>query len=345
MNIILLTLAILPFYFISLNNFNFIKYYNNLLYIMTSISKTSIVYNNPNKILGLNTYIYRYRKCDTNLTSNTPANQYQKLKLIQNTVRVPASLYISNLGPLNAYVKPTTKTYGVCWNQMSDRPVPSVQKGIIPTGSNSSMNRRHTSVTSSRPGCQSPGGIGCDIKHNSYDRYLNRLKGKGPLRRGPIPSNFGLAVPFNQAYPIYGGKTVKTNIVSGCDCPVDLTPAEKLAQNIEIYENIFWQPDPVSSYSFNIDDYVYAIQIGNNYYTRATIIDISTDGTTYTIQFDNVNIQTVTDVSTLLIYYPCNCNGTIDGKTYASGFLTEDTSYSISKTLSAIYGDTIVANQ
>lgn len=85
--------------------------------------------------------------------------------------------------PQPSQKKPETRVgfrkgcYGVCWNQQSDRPVPSVQRGIIPTGQ-SSLNRRHTSVTSSRPGCQTPGGAGCDIKHNSYDRYLNRLKGK-----------------------------------------------------------------------------------------------------------------------------------------------------------------------
>jgi hypothetical protein len=115
---------------------------------------------------------------------------------------------------------------------MSDRPEPSVQKASIPTGTNSSLNRRHTSVTSSRPGCQTPGGIGCDIKHNSYDRYLNRLKGKGPLKRGSIPPYFGAPIPFNNAFPVYGGKTVKTNIVSGCNCPdIDLP---------ELYENDFF---------------------------------------------------------------------------------------------------------
>ena len=127
---------------------------------MTSFAKTALVFNPLNKILGLPPFYYRLRDCDTNLTSNTPANQYQRLKLIQNTVRVYSSLYTSNLGPLNAYVKPTNATYGVCWNQMSDRPIPSVQKATIPTGSNTTLNRKHTSVTSSRPGCQTPGGIG-----------------------------------------------------------------------------------------------------------------------------------------------------------------------------------------
>jgi hypothetical protein len=188
---------------------------------------TSIVYNEPNKIIGLVPFYYRKRVCsnNNNYTSNTPANQYQRQKVIQNTVRVYASLYTANVGPLSAYKQPTNATYGVCWNQMSDRPIPSAQKATVPTGFYSSINNRHHSVTSSRPGSQTPGGVGCDIKHNSYDRYLNRLKGKGPLRRGPIPKTYGVLpqIPFNQAFPIYGGKTIKTNIVNGCVCPIQST--------------------------------------------------------------------------------------------------------------------------
>ena len=60
----------------------------------------------------------------------------------------------------------------------------------------------------------------CDIKHNSYYRYLARLKGKGPVRRGVIPPQFGVPIVFNPAYPIYGGKTIKTNIVNHCNCPI-----------------------------------------------------------------------------------------------------------------------------
>ena len=66
---------------------------------MNSFNMTSIVYNEPNKIFGLPPYYYRQRNCDTNLNGNTPADQYQKLKLIQNTVRVYGSLYTANLGP------------------------------------------------------------------------------------------------------------------------------------------------------------------------------------------------------------------------------------------------------
>jgi hypothetical protein len=287
---------------------------------MSSIEKTSIVYNEPNKIYGLPPFYYRWRVCNTNLTGNTPADQYQKLKLIQNTARVYSSLYTSNLGPLNAYRRPTTSRQGVCWNQMSDRPVPSVQKHIIPTGSATSMNRRHTSVTSSKPGCQSPGGIGCDIKHNSYDRYLNRIKGKGPLRRGVIPKTFGTHVPFNPAFPIYGGKTTKTNLVSGCDCPPDQTNKQIHRQDLHIYNNPLWQPEPTGTYNFAVGQYVYAMQTGNDFYTRAIITSIVNG--TYTFKFDNGTIQTTTNKGDLLIYFPCNCGATINDVYYVNGVIT-----------------------
>ena len=223
-----------------------------------SCSKTAIVFNVPSKLWGLPPFYYRWRVCNTNLTGNTPADQYQKLKLIQNTVRVAGSLYTANLGPLTAYTKPIADPnaglYGVCWNQMSDRPVPSVQRATVPTGTNNSLNRRHTSVTSSKPGSQTPGGAGCDIKHNSYDRYLNRLKGKGPLRRGVIPRGFGAPIPFNPAVPVYGAKTTKTNIVNGCNC-ISTDPTWTQAdQSAQIYNNPLWYPDPSANCVYTLAD-------------------------------------------------------------------------------------------
>lgn len=192
---------------------------------------TSIVFNTPYfKQFGLPPFYYRYRSCQTNFPNRTlttvsgftPAEQFQKLKLIQNTVRIDASQYIYNLGPLTVYKSPINNPsqglYGVNWNQMSDRPIASVQKQTIPTGVYSAMNKKHTSVTSSKPGSQTPGGVGCDIKHNSYDRYLNRLKGKNALRRQQLPSTFGNNTQFNCANPIYGGKVIKTNVINSCIC-------------------------------------------------------------------------------------------------------------------------------
>lgn len=274
---------------------------------------------------------YRWRSCNpnfpnrtqTNVGGTSPADQYQKLKVIQNTVRVQGSLYTANLGPLTAYTPPLNHPqqgyYNVCWNQMSDRPVPSVQPSSVPTGFRTSMNSRRTSVTSSRPGCQTPGGKGCDIKHNSYDRYLNRLKGKAPLRRGVVPPNFGSPVPFNCAAPVYGGKTIKTNIVTGCDCPINNT----LAQDIRLFNNPLWQAYPTlsSSTPFQVGQYVYAIEPGNTFYSQALVIDISLEGGVYTVQFADGTITTAL-ASELLVYFPCNCNGTDGNVTFPSGLYT-----------------------
>ena len=286
---------------------------------MTSFGKTSIVYNNPNKLLGLPPYYYRLRSCDTNLTSDTPANQYQRLKLIQNTVRVYSSIYTSNLGPLNAYKQPTAATYGVCWNQMSDRPVPSVQRATIPTGFANSLNNRHNSVTSSRPGCQTPGGVGCDIKHNSYDRYLNRLKAKGPLRRGYVPPEFGEPIPFNPAFPIYGGKTVKTNIINGCDCPIQDKKSD-LLQDIRLYKDPLIQAEPSGIYAFQVGDYVYAIESGTNYYSKAQVIEVLPDNQ-YLIEFVKNGNRDTQNINQLLVYFPCNCTISADFDPYSQNFL------------------------
>lgn len=283
------------------------------------ISITSIVYNVPYaKQLGLQPYYYRYRSCNANFPNRTstsvsgfsPAEQYQKQKIIQKTVRVHGSLYTSNLGPLNTYVKPFKNGWnypdtGVCWNQMSDRPIPSVQKATIPTGYANALNRRNTSVTSSKPGSQTPGGIGCDIKHNSYDRYLNRLKGKSFVRRGSVPTDFGKPIPFNNAYPVYGGKTFKTNIVNGCDCPVNNTNQENNQQDVRIYNNPLWQPYPSTNYGFKVGDYVYAIKVGTNYYSKAVVF-VALGENIYGIRFSDQTEQ-YENADNLLVYFPC-CN-------------------------------------
>jgi len=283
---------------------------------MTSIYPTAIVYNEPNKKIGVPPFYFRCKSMCPNLNGNSPSEQYQKQKLIQNTVRVYSSLYTSNIGPLNAYKKPTNATYGVCWNQMSDRPVPSIQKTTVPTGFNSSINNRRYSVTSSKPGSQSPGGIGCDIKHNSYDRYLNRLKGKGPLRRGVIPPTFGAPIPFNPAFPIYGGKTVKTNIVTGCNCPIDTIEKD----DKKIYTNPSFEPviEEGKYYKFSVGDYVYAKENNEKVYSKAKIISIN-DGI-YTIEFEDGKIETVVNETELLVYFPCNCNGEINNIVFRNEF-------------------------
>ena len=255
-----------------------------------------------------------YRSCNNNMASNNPATQYQRQKIIQNTVRVKSSLYTMNLGALNVYQKPN-KTYsladnsgatyivspGVNWNQMSDRKEPHVQ--VVKSGSGSTYGASSTrrTITRLRPGALSPGGSGVDIKHNSYERYLNRIKGKGPVRRGVIPPTFGLPyIEFNRAFPVYGGKTIKTSIVSGCDCP----ETELNNSDIKLYENSDIQNQILNvTYNYQVGDIVWA----KKYYTdltyeKAEIVDIN-DGL-YTVKFED-DFETVLFKCDLLIYFDC----------------------------------------
>jgi hypothetical protein len=92
------------------------------------------------------------------------------------------------------------------------------------------------------------------------------------------------------------------------------------AQDERIYNDPLYQPVPEVPYGFDVGSYVYAMQNGNNFYTRAIVLSISGDN--YTIQFDNGVIQT-TNLYDLKIYFPCNCGTTINGVTYSSGeFIT-----------------------
>jgi hypothetical protein len=190
---------------------------------------------------------------------------------------------------------------------MSDRAKPANQ--VVKTGSGSTYHgssTKHT-IVRNRPGAMSPGGVGVDIKHNSYDRYLNRLKGKSVLRRGPIPPTYGAPIPFNRADPIYGGKTVKTGIINGCECP-----------NVSNGNEIIYGPqsnaiqDQILSvtYQFHVGDLVWAKKMYNSgILYKATIIGV-VDGI-YTIQFTDDNSITTASVSELLIYYDCTCTPTL----------------------------------
>jgi hypothetical protein len=144
----------------------------------------------------------RCKGCDHNLPILSPAAQYQRLKIIQNTVRVSSSLYSMNIGALTVFQRPAG-TDRVNWNQMSDRNVAHKQAATVSMKSSVSI----------RPGNMSPGGVGCDIKHNSYSRYLARLKGSRPLRKEKLPEDYGVEhIPFSYIMPVYGGKVVKTSI-------------------------------------------------------------------------------------------------------------------------------------
>ena len=99
------------------------------------------------------------------------SNKTNTQKKIWNTVRVPASEYVMNKQSLTVYD-------GKSWNNQSDRNKYSVTKRNVPSQGNSTKY----SLTRMRPGSCSAPGKGVDIKHNSYDRYLAKLKGSCALR-------------------------------------------------------------------------------------------------------------------------------------------------------------------
>lgn len=280
---------------------------------------------------------FRCRNCNNNLSSNNPASQYQRQKLIQNTVRVKSSLYTMNLAGLSSYQRPSNKYQlveqsgtpyiappRVNWNQMSDRASPSVQKLVTSSGSTYHGSSKRRSLVRERPGAMSPGGVGVDVKHNSYERYLNRLKGKAPLRRGLVPPGYGSPIEFNRAYPIYGGKVVKTNIVNGCDC-VEQNESDKRiysSKNNAIQDEIY-----SVKYEFHVGDFVLAKKYAtDNKLYKAQIMNIENE--IYTIKFVDDNTVMTTDASNILIFFDCSgCNAiTAEDSIFDNGLTADELS-------------------
>jgi hypothetical protein len=274
------------------------------------------------------------------LNSSDPAYQYQTQKIIQNTVRVPSSLYSSDLGALSVYQRPSLRT-GVNWNQMSDRAVPHYQtnsgnsQGSFYHGSST----RHTQ-TRCRPGAGTPGGAGVDIKHNSYYRYMDRLKAKRDIRRGVIPPTFGIPFPFVPAFPVYGGKTVKTAIVSGCGCSTDYS--RTLRDDAIIYQAHF---NPLM-FNTNIE-YI----VGQTVYARLSFVTpvlkakiIAINGAIYTVQFANdLSIADVT-TSQIIPFFPCNCGGAdVSSTSTSEGFAVNGKIIEFCYILNAITGPNYLA--
>ena len=117
---------------------------------------------------------------------------------IQNTVRVPTGLYLDNLASLivrgdAAKNVPTQQNNFVNKSQASDRANLSVQKQLA--------NPRL------RPGKLGAGGVGVDVKHNSFDRILARKKAQNIRTENTSIST-----------PKYGNRVKKYGIVSQNDC-------------------------------------------------------------------------------------------------------------------------------
>ena len=124
-------------------------------------------------------------------------------KRICKQVRTYSSLYTmtkasTNVGGSSTNL-PLPQYNNVNWNQSSDRNKPSFQKTVVPSRGNSIRS----SITRHRPGANSPGGKGVDIKHNSYDRHLKRIK-----------SNLVRSQNATNLVPQYGNKTQTFGMLS-----------------------------------------------------------------------------------------------------------------------------------
>jgi len=241
---------------------------------------------------------YRCRNCDTNMNSQNPATKYQIQKIIQNTVRAASSLYTMNVGSLSSFQKDTLETANVPWNQMSDRAVSHKQPNMVASGSQYGGNSTKRTITRLRPGALSPGGSGVDIKHNSYDRMLNRLKGRKILRQDYVPKNYGAIIPFNPALPIYGNKTIKTGIVSGCNCPT-----ENVNDGVE--PTVF--PSDIYSvvYNYSVGDKVYVLQ-SNCRFLEGEILSINASNDLYLIKL-TTGKESYYNSLQIIPYFSCNC--------------------------------------
>ncbi len=135
--------------------------------------------------------------CNNCTTDRVKAATQQR---IQNTVRVPTGQYLDNLTSLivRGYAdenKPGDQTNFVNQSQASDRADLSVQKQVY--------NPRL------RPGKLGAGGVGVDVKHNSFDRILARKKAQN-IRTDSTSATASV--------PIYGNKVKTYGIINRANC-------------------------------------------------------------------------------------------------------------------------------
>ena len=164
-------------FLISCSNETFEKYYltNKASYLIHPFSKVS---NNMTKFSQNQKPIFKYKK-----PSRVPIDLSSSLfptytqKNIQNQVKVPSSSYTMNLASLSVS-KEITNNNNV-WNNSSDR---------VYDYKNSKKDNK-----------------GVDLKHNSYDRYLNKKKAN--YLKTEKESNINIK-------PLYGNKTRAYSIIN-----------------------------------------------------------------------------------------------------------------------------------
>ena len=116
-----------------------------------------------------------YAICNSDPATCDWVNQLTTQKQLWGLVRQSSSTFLETksavnvIGPLNGTYsnKPLNIHKGVNWNQSSDRNVAGIEQRNV--------SRKNTRQ---RPGGSGGRGVGVDVKHNSYARFLARKKGK-----------------------------------------------------------------------------------------------------------------------------------------------------------------------
>lgn len=143
--------------------------------------------------------------CDKDYV-NDPQKTYIQ-KQIQNTVRVPASLYMTDLTAL------TVRGQQLPGSNSNNSPL---KYNNVNESQASDRNRLHFQRTipnpKLRPGQLGPGGKGVDVKHNSFARVLARRKGENLVTSQQTTPSLNL---------LRGNKVQKFGIVNSnrCRCP------------------------------------------------------------------------------------------------------------------------------
>jgi hypothetical protein len=133
--------------------------------------------------------IYKYKKLDVPAINEAISYDISATqKIIQNTVRVPSSLYTDNLAAL--YIN-SDNISAMPWHNASDRMAAHGSKTVA-------------TESSIKP------NYGVDVKHNSYDRYLGRKKSQNLKadKEGSTPALNGGRTTY------WGNKTYKFSIVN-----------------------------------------------------------------------------------------------------------------------------------
>ena len=154
-------------------------------------------------------------------------------KVITNLVRIPSSLYTNNLESVvvshNLFTNLQSDYMGnPAGSQSSDRARFSGSKLIFNRTVPSRGNSTKRSKTSMRPGSQAPGGVGVDVKHNSYQRYLLKKKGLSALQGS---KNKSLGINDKR---IQNNKFRKGEVIAGCNC---LAPSFPIQQSKLVIDN------------------------------------------------------------------------------------------------------------